>query len=171
MNLINPKPRFGYNPDAEQIYDYVAQKDVAVSASYPAPDATWNLAEVKRLILAGLPIEAARIGPGVAPAAKPKPTPPAPIANLRFPASAKKPTPPSVPAAGAAVAHAHGTGMSVEQLKGLKLSALQAAALGLTTTQLTATGVTAAQVANWGMNAARADALKLTPEQRAVLLP
>jgi hypothetical protein len=179
-NLINPKPRFGYNPTTGQLYDYVAQKDVTPTAqAYDAPDGSWNLVAVKDAILAGQTIETGHLSVK-------KPTPPA---------TGTTPNPAKAPAAGPAVAptttsvkpnqpttaeehpvrlpgsHITITGLSVEQLQALKLSPLQVAALGITPVQLSATGVTAAHVEAWHLTAARADALKLTPEQRAVLMP
>jgi hypothetical protein len=160
MGLINPKPRFAFDPDTDQVYDYLKQRDVPLTEDYSALDGVWDLLEVKRLILAGLPVEGARrYGP---PPAEPLPGMPAGDPAVPGP----QPTT-NAPATGGAGT----TGLSVEQLTALKLSALQAAALGLTPTQLTATGVTALQVDGWGMDAARAEALKLTAEQRAVLLP
>lgn len=162
-NILNPKPRFGYTPTTDLIYDYVAQRDVAPASNYAAVDGNWNLLEVKRAILAGETIEFARLSVKKVPIVQPRAaTPaPAPVPSVGEPSSS---TPAAAPAPG------HGVvALSAEQLQSLKLSPLQAAAMGLTASQLNVTGVTALQVANWGLNAARADALKLTPEQRAIL--
>lgn len=142
MALINPKPRFGYDPETDAVYDYVKQKDVALTTDYAAGDGVWDLIEVKRLILAGLTVEGARRD--------------LTAAELSPPSSAPEP----------AI-----TGLTGVQLTALKLSAVQAAALGLTPIQISVTGVTATQVRAWALTAARAEALKLTSEQRAVLLP
>lgn len=170
MGLINPKPRFAYDDEANAVYDYVKQRDAALTEVYSAPDGVWNLFEVKRLILAGLPVEGARIEgpePAPAPVASQIGGNPAvdPVSGQPLPAPGHEPNgairrPAPTP-----------TGLSVAQLLGIKLSALQAAALGITPVQLSATGVTADQVAAWGLTAERADALNLTAEQRAVLMP
>lgn len=165
MGLINPKPRFGYDPEHNQVYDYVAQRDVPLGL-YEAKDGMWDLHEVKRLILAGQPIEAARSEVEAKEEG---------VANLKVIPPASPAGTPAAPTPGAGsppVEPLHGNvGLSVAQLLALKLSPLQAAALAISPTQMTATGVTALQVEGWDMNAERADALKLTPEQRAVLLP
>jgi hypothetical protein len=223
-NILNPKPRFGYNPTTDMIYDYVAQKDVTAAASYTGIDGNWNLLEVKRAILANETIETARltvVKPAPKPVAKPgvAPAPLAPVAAAPIPLAPGQvaspaagvphvpgqaqpttvrpgiqpttgadghPTPgtpgfagmPGTPgvagtpgmtgtadvqgiAAGGAV-----SAMSVAQLQALKLSPLQMAAMGLTPTQMNVTGVTGLQVSNWGLTPARADALRLTKEQR-----
>lgn len=161
-NILNPKPRFGYTPATDLIYDYVAQKDVAPTANYATADGSWNLLEVKRAILANETIEFARLSVKRPPIAQPRAATPTP-APVSAPPSSSAP-PAANPAPG------HGVlAMSAEQLQALKLSPLQAAAMGISTAQMNVTGVTALQVANWGLNAARADALKLTLEQRAIL--
>jgi hypothetical protein len=190
-NMINSKSRFGYNPDSDLVYDYITQKDVKPVASYVSKDGTWNLLEVKRLIMGGFYIDSARIGAVVKPAAAapvagakqavpvPGATPnslPTTVSQVRVPASPAPTTvkpapgpsakPPLSPAPGLAP-----SGLSVAQLQALKLTAVQAAALSLTPTQMTATGVSPAQVKAWGLTPARADALALTPAQRAVLMP
>jgi hypothetical protein len=71
-NLINPKPRFGWNPDTKLMYDYVAGKDVALTENYSAVDGVWDLLKVRDLIMSGATVESARVGPAVAPRA---PTP------------------------------------------------------------------------------------------------
>lgn len=166
MGLINPKPRFGYETESDRVYDYVVQRDVALTDRYEARDGVWNLHEVKRLILAGEPVEGARI-PSAAPVTSPPPPfiptnsdlVPAPSTSLPQDLQSAIPT------------KGHVTGLSVAQLLELKLSALQAAALGITPTQMSATGLTATQVQAWALTPERAEALKLTAEQRAVLLP
>lgn len=156
-NILNPKPRFGYNESTGLIYDYVAQKDVTPIANYPTIDGSWNLLEVKRAILANETIEYARLTvKRPAPVAAPRAAAPTP--------AAKAPQPAAQPAPGFGV-----SALSVDQLQALKLSPLQQAAMGITNAQMNVTGVTALQVANWGLNGARADALALTPEQRAAL--
>lgn len=170
MGLINPKPRFGFDPEANSIYDYVLQRDLSILADvYEAPDGPWNLVEVKRLILEGLPVEGARI---------PRPQPLSGVTEL---VSGTQSPPPNashtqlsnlqVNTQGQNTQHQAVTGFSVAQLLGLKLTALQAAALGITPTQMNATGVTGSQVQDWALTPERAEALKLTPEQRQVLLP
>jgi hypothetical protein len=161
MNILNPKPRFGLTAETGMIYDYVLQRDVKPVANYAAVDGTWDLTKVAAAILAGTNIEMAHLtvkapAPKVTPPVAAKPT--API-NAKPVAAATETMQAAVP------------GLSAEQLTGLKLSALQAAALGISPTQLNVTGVTGQQVGNWGMNATRAEALKLTAEQRKVLLP
>lgn len=153
-NILNPKPRFGYNPDTDLIYDYALQRDVPpLDKPYDAVDGTWNLAFVKKAILSGESIETAhlsvrRAGPPVQGRAGAQPPRPGQPARSALPG-----------------------GLTAEQLQGLKFSAVQLAALNISPAQVNTTGVTAAQVQNWGLNALRADSLKLTPEQRAVLLP
>jgi len=71
MGLINPKPRFGYDSDADMIYDYLVQRDVALSDAYRGPDGVWNLFEVKRLILSGQSVEYARLQVPAEPLAQP----------------------------------------------------------------------------------------------------
>lgn len=164
-NLINPKPRFGYDTAADKIYDYVAQRDVAIVDKYAAKDGVWNLLEVKRLILAGATIEAARRDYSAAEtAAKPtlKVVPKTAAATTAKTANTPGQGDPAVP-------HVPGQAMSAAQVTALKLSAIQAAALGITPAMMSTTGVTAAQVHGWGLTTARADALKLTAEQRAAL--
>lgn len=146
-NLINPKPRFGYHPSTDMIYDYQAQRDVPVTDRYQAPDGTWNLHEVKRLILAASTIEAARV----------------PSAS-----------PPSNEGAKEEIG-AEGTGQAAPwaicamDLQAAKLSDLQRAALGITEAQVALTGVSSGQVAGWKLNPVRIKALKLSPEQVNIL--
>ncbi len=169
MGLINPKPRFAYDDATDQVYDYIVQKDFPLTDKYIAPDGVWNLKEVKRLILAGQPCEAARIGNAPPPAkAPPKPLPQpgtqaAPSSGVGNTSSGEEKQ--------NAPGKFYATGLSVEQLQALKLSPLQCAALGLTRSQLDVTGVPASTIAGWDMNEARANALKLTAEQRAALMP
>lgn len=103
MSLINPKPRFGYDADADAVYDYLTQRDEPLRDFYSAPDGVWDLFEVKRLILAGSTVEAARVaGPeqlSEPPTAPPEETvaPPA----MPAPAAESSPAPvPKVPLAG-----------------------------------------------------------------------
>lgn len=170
MGLINPKPRFAWDDATDLIYDYVAQRDVALQVSYHAPDGVWDLVEVKRLILAGKSVEAAFMG-----AADPEVPAPAPAGKKgRSTAPPANPVDPAAPDGKAAAApkfDAASIGLSVSQLIALKLSPIQAAALKLTAAQMTATGVPAETVRAWAMTAERADALKLTAAQRKVLLP
>lgn len=169
-NLINPKPRFGYNPTNGLLYDYVAQKDIApTDKPYEAPDGTWNLNTVKLAILAGQTIEEGHLSVKKAsPPATGTPPNPKTTVSAATPKIAAKPAPtPPTTLAPTGVT----TGLSAEQLQALKLSPLQMAALGITPTQLNVTGLTALQVANWALSEARADALKLTPAQREALLP
>jgi hypothetical protein len=138
-NLINPKPRFGWNPDSKLMYDYVAGKDVALTETYSAVDGVWDLLKVRDLILSGATVESARTGDA--------PLTPAPPARSPLPNGSQHP----------AVA-----------IKALNFSPIQAAALGLTHDQLT-NGLSAADVAAIKMTPARAIALKLTAEQKAFL--
>src|SRR5712664_2847178 len=128
MGLINPKPRFAFDPDTGLVYDYAKQRDVPLTDDYSAADGVWDLLEVKRLILAGLSIEAAlRYGP-----------PPTTPLQQGTATHIQSETPNVGPAAGQIQAQtpnvppasgsAGTTGLSVEQLTALKLSALQAAA-------------------------------------------
>lgn len=163
-NLLNPKPRFGFNPTSNLMYDYVAQRDVPLTETYPAKDGVWDLNEVKRLILAGETVEAARRDysageTGAAPAPKAVPQ-----ADLKVAPSAPFPAARLPGTAGIQA-------LSPAQVEALKLSAIQAAALGITPTMMLSTGVSEAQVRNWALTDKRADALRLTAEQRAVLLP
>lgn len=158
MNIMNPKPRFGLNTDTGTLYDYVAQRDVKPVANYQAVDGTWDLTKVAAAILAGTNIELAHLS---VKAPAPKVTP----------AAAKSAAPITPAAAAPSASVATIPGLSPAQLQGLKLSAIQGAALGITATQISTTGVTAQQVSNWGLNEARANALKLTADQRKVLLP
>lgn len=174
-NLINPKPRFGFNPATDMVYDYVAQRDVALVDKYAGKDGVWDLLEVKRLILAGETIEGARRNytpaeTAAKPSPKPVPNPgltPAPLTAQAI----TKPRGATPDPADPAVHHIPGQAMTPAQLIALRLTAMQAAAMGITPTMMNTTGVTAAQVQGWGLTTARADALKLTAEQRAVLLP
>ena len=182
-NILNPKPRFGYNPDTAMIYDYVAQRDISpTDKPYDAIDGSWNLVAVRDAIMGGLPIEGGHVSvkKPVPVAAHPATTPPTPTPGLVVAPSTTKPGPTPQPTTVDALHpqpgapgkfYAGTTGLSGAQLTALKLSSLQAAALGLTQVQLTATGVPASTVAGWGLNEARAYALNLTAEQRAVLLP
>lgn len=163
MGLINPQPRFGFDTATGLIFDYVTGRDHALTDAYVTRDGTWNLNQVKQLILAGKPIEAALVS-------KVALAPTAPVVPIK---AAATPLPGAPTASGSrqstAGAPGHVVGLSVEQLQALKLLPLQAAAMGLTRAQLTVTGVTAEQVQGWALSAARADALKLTAEQRAAL--
>lgn len=159
MGLINPKPRFAYDDESGMIYDYQTQRDVPLMPAYSASDGVWNLVEVKRLILASLPVESARLA-----------LPPTEELAQEPDAQDKEPMVGEEQAQGSAPIPA-AAALSVARLLALKLSPLQAAALGITPAQMTATGVTAEQIAAWGLTPERAEALKLTPEQRAVLLP
>lgn len=164
-NLINPKPRFGYHPDTDLIYDYAAQRDVAATMrDYDTLDGVWDLSAVKEAILTGTNLEEAHLSLKV----RPKAVAPPPLPNAGTVAAPTGATPPGTPNTGALAAHSGG--LSVAQLIALGLSALQCAALQITPEQLTATGVTAEQVANWALTPERAEALALTPAQRAVLL-
>lgn len=165
-NLINPKPRFGFNPSADTAYDYVAQRDVPLTDKYPAKDGVWNLLEVKRLILAGETVEAARrdyTAAETAAKAAPKTAASTTAKTLDAPGQHNA-------ALSGAVPPAPGRGLDPAQLQALKLTAIQAAAMGITPTMMNATGVTGAQVQGWGLTSARADALKLNADQRAALL-
>lgn len=167
-NLINPKPRFGYHPSTDMIYDYQAQRDVPVTDRYQAPDGTWNLHEVKRLILAGETIEAARV---------PSASPPSNVVRLKQ--AANEGAKPEVGAQGEGSAAPVGAppqegasdppGIGAEQLQAAKLSDLQRAALGITDEQLSSTGVRADHAAGWKLSPARIKALKLSPEQAKIL--
>ncbi len=173
MGLINPKPRFAYDPDTDLVYDYYKQRDVPLAAAYSAPDGLWDLYEVKRLILSGSPIEGARVGPPPMPTAAP--LAPTPQPGLIAAPSIRNIGNAAVAAGAPFVITGSGTrpitGLSAEQLTAMKLLPLQMAAMGITPVQMSVTGVTATQVESWGLTPARADALRLTPEQRSVLMP
>ena len=140
MGLINPKPRFAYDDASDLVYDYVKQRDVELTDRYEAADGLWNLNDVKRLILSGQAVEAARVaGPSERPVAPRQPDPP-----LQQPGTVVAPSQ-------SADADKTWAGLSVPQLIALNLSPIQAAALRLTSAQLSATGVTAEQVKAWDM--------------------
>lgn len=152
-NLINPKPRFGYNPTAKTMYDYVDSRDVPVDAHYQAADGVWDLTKVRDLILAGEPIEAGRISlvkrppkPAAAAAAKP-----AVLADKGPPAPA-------------------GLHLMTPPQRTKAFTPVQAAALGVSVNEL-ASGLTAAQLANIRekITPARAITLGLTAEQKGLL--
>ena len=48
MSIINQKPRFGYDTEANDIYDYELNKHVPLSDANNGTDGVWNLFEVKR---------------------------------------------------------------------------------------------------------------------------
>lgn len=126
MGLINPKPRFGYETESGLMYDYVAQRDVALSNRYKAADGVWDLFAVKDLILSGQPVEAGRVGPAEKspPGTPSKPPVPGPgtVAAPTTPTTGQLDNPPAgQPFAGTAPTAA----LSVAQLLALKLSALQ----------------------------------------------
>lgn len=168
-NLINPKPRFALHAETGDLYDYVAQRDVApTDEPYEAVDGTWDLIGVRDAILAGANIEASHLTVKQVPAHQPKPAT-APAADV--PVVADQPvTTGQLSTDVSAAGNQPVTGLSVEQLQALGLTPLQMAAMGITPAQLNATGVTATQVQNWALTAARADALQLTQAQRAVLM-
>lgn len=135
-NLINPKPRFGYNPTANTMYDYIDGKDVPIIPSYVASDATWNLVKAKELILAGQPVESARSGPGAAPrTAAPKPAPVAASSSTAF-------TPIQAAALGISV-HELADELTPAQLASIKakVTPARAIALGLSAAQRSALGI------------------------------
>lgn len=141
-NLVNPKPRFGYNPDLKTVYDYVDGKDVPITPNYTASDGVWDLTQVRDLILSGSTIESARKS-----IATPKPNTP--------PARAQLPA---------------GNVAADPLMKNLAFTPIQAAALGLTPAEMKG-GLSAAQAAaiKAKMTPARAIALKLTPNQKQFL--
>lgn len=156
-NLINPKPRFGFNPDTKTIYDYVTQRDVAVVASYAAPDGNWNLALVRDLILGGQTIEGARLSiikPQPAPVAKAAPAAAAPAAAA--PAPAKVVSQLRAP-------------LSSADLKALALSPVQIASLRITPAQMAA-GLAPAEIKALKVSASRAKMLGLNAVQSAALV-
>lgn len=168
-NIINPKPRFGFNPTTGLLYDYVAQRDVdPTTPPYVAADGVWDLHAVKLAILAGQSIESGHLAlqPPAPAAAGTAPTPPTLIDGTQ-------PAPSSSPKAAkdSTARAARSDGLSAEALTALKLSPLQLAALGIRHEQLSTGGISDAQIKGWGVTAERAEALRLTPEQRAVLLP
>jgi hypothetical protein len=152
-NLINPKPRFGFNPDTKTIYDYVTQRDVAVVASYAAPDGNWNLALVRDLILGGQTIEGARLS-----IIKPQP---APVAKAA-PAAAAAPAP-------AKVVSQLRAPLSSADLKALALSPVQIASLRITPAQMAA-GLAPAEIKALKVSASRAKMLGLNAVQSAALV-
>lgn len=154
-NLINPKPRFGYNPSTETIYDYQAQRDVALTDRYQAPDGTWDLHEAKRRILAGETVEGARV-PG---------NDPAPVNAVQGESNLQPNNEGKASNEGAT----EEVGLTAEQLQAAKLSDLQAVALGISAEQVATGGASVAQVAAWKLTPSRIKALKLTPEQVKIL--
>jgi hypothetical protein len=167
MGLINPKPRFAYDDTANQVYDYLVQKDVPLEDRYKAPDGVWNLNEVKRLILAGLPCEGALVSKPDPKAKGPPPKAPVPPAGsgLQTASTGGKE---SKKAGGSDLFPKDG--LSAEQLGALKLTPLQAAALGLTRSQMDVVGVPASTIKGWAITPERAEALKLTEAQRDALM-
>ena len=158
MTLIHAKPRFGYDDATDMVYDYLVQRDLALTDRHEAPDGVWDLNEVKRLILLDQPVETARVGN----APKPKAAPPAPFKPKAQ--GGLTPAPSSGPAA------ADQGGLSADELKALGLTPLQQAALGLTRSQIDVTGIPRSTIDGWGITAARADALKLNEAQRDALM-
>lgn len=135
-NIINPKPRFGYNPDTKTIYDYLAGRDVPVTADYVGTDGyMWDLVRVRDLILSNQTVEQARghVAPTPKPVLKAGPVP----------------NPAVTPA---------------KLLAGQGFTPIQKAALGITAA-LEASGLTAADKAKMQVSPARAIALKLTALQ------
>jgi len=153
MTLVHPKPRFGFDAETGQMFDYLTSRDVPLTDAYKAPDGTWNLNLVKELILSGKPIESAHLeSPSNTPHhPEPGPVPGDPILHPGSP-------PPT-------------HGVSAQELEALKLSPLQLAALGITHVELTQTGLTAAQLQALALTPERAEALHLTVAQQAVLMP
>jgi hypothetical protein len=152
-NLINPKPRFGFNPDTKTMYDYVTQRDVAIVSSYAAPDGNWNLALVRDLILGGQTIEGARLS-----IIKPQP---APVAKAA-PAAAAAPAP-------AKVVSQLRAPLSSADLKALALSPVQIASLRITPAQMAA-GLAPAEIKALKVSASRAKMLGLNAVQSAALV-
>src|SRR5579863_3672429 len=111
MGLINPKPRFGYDDATDQIYDYQKQRDVPLGV-YSTSDGVWDLTQVKRLILTGQSIEAARVGP---PEETKTPTPPPPAPSLPAGTQAENPPGPTTGQLDIRRSVSGPTGFSVEQ--------------------------------------------------------
>jgi hypothetical protein len=154
-NLINPKPRFGYNPDLKSVYDYVLQRDVPVVTDYVASDGVWDLTKVRDAIIAGQQIESARksvtSGPLKVSGAQPAPAAKAPAPAAKSGAITASTTTPAA-------------------MKALAFTPTQAAALGISQAELTG-GMSAAQVSaiKAKLTPARAIALKLTAAQKSFL--
>lgn len=166
MNLINPKPRFGYNPDSHMVYDYVNQRDVAVVPSYAATDGTWDLTKVVALILGGQTIESARISNVTAPKpAKPAPHP-APVAAK--PAAAPPSGAQAAATAAAAQAQANAARSAVSSKPPKHLSSAELKQLGLTPLQIASLQITPVMLAN-GLNWAQIQALRVTASRAAML--
>lgn len=166
MNLLNPKPRFGYNPDSHMVYDYITQRDVAIVPSYASVDGTWNLAKVVELILGGQTIEAAKISNVTAP--KPAKPVPAPV-----PVVAKAPPAPSGAVAAAAVAaaaaaQANAAKAAVSSKPPKFLSSAEIKQLGLSPVQIASLRITPVMLAN-GLNWAQIQALRVTPSRATML--
>lgn len=174
-NLINPKPRFGLDPEANTMFDYVANKDVPVTALYQGSDGQWNLETVKQLILAGKTIETGKLNNTV----PPKPTAVLQPAPAKNPVATAKVIPIVKPVQPASVsklpAGPHPTsprhGLTAAQIQALAFEPLQLAALGITPKAVKVDGLTADQVAAMHINSERATRLGLTPAQEVALTP
>jgi hypothetical protein len=175
MALINPKPRFAFDPDAQTVYDYVTGRDVPLQANYQATDGQWNLFRVKELILGGHTIEEARLNTTV-PVAKapvldklpPKvgtPVSPGALAAEALNGPLSAPPPPN----SAPPAPVPTKSLTAAQLQGLKLEPLQLAALGITPKQVKVEGLTAPELAALKMTPLRAQRLELNSEQAQAL--
>lgn len=171
-NIMNPKPRFGLNVEANTIFDYVSSRDVPITPKYQAIDGQWDLTQVKALILAGKTIESAKLNNTVPPAPvapkpalKAAPRPGQPIGS-HAPAPAPVAAKPSAPAAPAA---APTKSLTAAHIQDLKLAPLQLAALGITAKQLKVSGLTAQELAAMKMSPARAKLLNLSAQQEAAL--
>jgi hypothetical protein len=176
-NLINPKPRFGFNPDTKTMYDYVTQRDVAIVSSYAAPDGNWNLALVRDLILGGQTIEGARLS-----IIKPQPAPVAKVAGATPAAKAAAASPAATANAATssqvATAQAHANlaahkpapaALSNTALKALALTPVQMASLRITPAQVSG-GLTSADIAALKISVSRAKMLGLNAVQSAALV-
>lgn len=165
MTIHNPKPRFGYDDTLDKVFDYVTSRDVALTDKYETTDGTWDLRQVKALILSGAQITAALVGPAVAkPVAVAKPAVAAAAKTSPTPASGVSPSAPQAAHAGH-VPHA----LTPADLIALKLTALQCGALGIKPSELTATGLTAERIEAMRVTPARAAALQLSAAQHTAL--
>lgn len=167
-NLINPKPRFGLNLEANTMFDYVSSRDVPVTALYQGSDGQWNLETVKKLILAGKTIETAKLNNTV----PPKPTATLQPAPAKAPApTAKAPAPTAKPAPAAAqpkpASGAPAPANALAASTAANLATSKAAVAAAAANKLPSTGV--AKGARHGLTAPQIQALQLQPLQLAAL--
>ena len=157
MGLINPKPRFAFDPATGLVYDYVTGRDVPLTETYQAHDGVWDLKAVADAIMKGVPIDM-YVHRSDAPAAQ---------------AQDGAQTAGEQPVSGQLLEDAAGPlgGLTAPQLRALALSPLQAGMLGLTAGMLAESGISATHLHSLNVTAERAAELQLSPEQAAALAP